>query len=130
MGGNIFTALYMDSRLEVDMLRGRKYLKRFPRELALAVFSLFSRLEKGSINTFKRVAGREWFILRDIFGGSVEETAYVLASIFFYPVGLIDWDRGLLASLRGNGDDGDKDESRDGRRPVLLLHGYFHNNSA
>jgi len=64
-----------------------------------------------------RLGNREWWQVKKIVGGVGDELSSILLSLNLYPLGLINFENlKVLSSVVP-------------KRPVLLVHGYFHNNS-
>jgi pimeloyl-ACP methyl ester carboxylesterase len=77
-------------------------------------FGAFSS-KAGEITT--RLVNREWGHVKKIFLGLGDEAAAILISLNLYPLGLVNLEKlEVLSSVVP-------------KRPILLIHGYFHNNS-
>ena len=78
---------------------------------------LVENISKFSLQFLSRFTEREVKHLHKIASGMGDEAVSVLISLNLYPLGLVNWESMEVISSVGP------------RRPVLLIHGYFHNNS-
>lgn len=78
---------------------------------------LLEDMSKISVDLLSRFTEKEVKHVQNIVAGLSDEAVSVLISLNLYPLGLVNWESMEVISSVGP------------RRPVLLIHGYFHNNS-
>jgi len=94
----------------------RRRKSNWSRSLHAIIHTLGEYTQKTAV-TLGHLANHEWGALKDAAVGVKDEVAAVLISLNLYPLGLVNFDRmEVLSSVVP-------------KRPVLLIHGYFHNNS-
>lgn len=100
------------------------------RDAVLATVEFLTLRESKFQKYLRRVRAPQWRLgARQVAAGVLEEAVYVGMAVALYPLGLVRWDRYRLELPRFlSGRQG----RSSGRKncPVLLLHGYLHNNSA
>ena len=91
----------------------RKKMKRGLKALPFTMGEYHGKL--GS--AFEKLANREWHHVKKICTGVGDEMASILLALNLFPLGLVNFERlQFVPSLVP-------------KRPILLIHGYFHNNS-
>lgn len=115
----------MISRLK-NLLKNNQYLlkiKQIPAYSRRTIFRTFRDLSV--VETFfrgitKKFRKYEWYYIINYLDGIFTETMYTTTTLLLYPLGFISWNGiGKKKVIH--------EKNTNGKRPVVLVHGYFHN---
>jgi triacylglycerol esterase/lipase EstA (alpha/beta hydrolase family) len=96
-------------------------IKQFPyysRQTVLRTFRELSGAESILRQITKRFRKYEWYYIVNYLDGIFAEAMYTTTTLILYPFGFISWNGIPKQKLS---------DKKGGKRPILLIHGYFHN---
>lgn len=109
-----------------NLFKNNKYLlkiKQIPAYSSKTIFRTFRDL--ANVETILRQLVRrfkkyEWYYIVNYLDGMFTETMYTTTTLILYPLGFFSWN-GKSQHIPAH------KNSDNGKRPVVLIHGYFHN---
>lgn len=97
-----------------------KQVPGYSRKTILRTFRNLASLETFFRQLARRFKKYEWYYIVNYLDGMFAEAMYTTTTIILYPLGFISWN--------GKGKEISQEVSHDkSKRPVVLIHGYFHN---
>lgn len=110
----------------IKLLKNNQFIskvKQFPKISRNTIFRTFSNLS--SAETFfqqftRRFRKYEWYYIVNYLDGMFAEAMYTTTTLLLYPLGFFSWNGKRLQTATHQDND-------NGKRPVVLIHGYFHN---